>query len=87
MIICRNSGIDEASLGNEKVMMNIDAGKYYGLNQIGSKIWSIIENPVSTDEVVNILQGQYDVDRGTCEKSVEEFFNILEKENLIKITL
>lgn len=85
MIICRNDKLEEADLGSEKVMMNMDAGKYYGLNEVGTRIWSIIEKPISKDEIINTLQNEYDVDKNVCKESLEQFLGVLKKEGLIRI--
>ena len=69
-LVSQNQDIDASDLDGEKVMMNLDKGEYFMMNEIGSRIWDIIENPVKVDEVVVTLLNEYEVDRGTCETTV-----------------
>ena len=81
-----NKDIDVADLNGDKVMMNMDLGKYFALNPVGSRIWEIIEEgPVTMDEIVNKLLSEYDVERNVCSESVNTFLDMLSKENLISI--
>lgn len=77
--------IDATDLDGEKVMMNLDLGKYFSLNSVGSKIWEIIECETSINEIVDNLLKEYDVDRKTCEESVVKFLERLKNEDLITI--
>lgn len=37
--VCQSREIDSTDLNGEKVMMNLDKGKYFALNLVGSRIW------------------------------------------------
>ena len=41
----KNQDIDDTDLDGEKVMMNIDKGEYFMMNEVGSRIWELIEEP------------------------------------------
>ena len=44
--LSRNSDILHAPVGSEEaVMMSIDAGRYYGVNAVGARIWELLEPP------------------------------------------
>lgn len=77
--------IDATDLNGEKVMMNLDLGKYFALNSIGSRIWDLIENEVYVKDIVDTLLNEYDVDRAKCEESVKKYLGILKNENLIEV--
>lgn len=81
--ICQSKEIDSTDLNGDKVMMDLEKGKYFALNSIGSRIWDLIENKISIKEVINKLLEEYEVDKDTCEKTVGEFIDKMNKENLI----
>lgn len=81
--ICQSKEIDATDLNGDKVMMDLEKGKYFALNSIGSRIWDLIENKISIKEVINNLLEEYEVDKDTCEKTVGEFIDKMNKENLI----
>ena len=84
-IVCQAKDIDGADLDGEKVMMNLEKGKYFCLNSVGSRIQDIIEEKVSVDKIIDILLEQYEIDRDTCEKSVINYLESLKNEELISV--
>lgn len=84
-IIIHKTGIDETNMDGEVVMMDINEGKYYCLNSIGSRIWEIIKEPISVKELISILLAEYDVDTKVCEDEVNDFLNRIYENGLISI--
>ncbi|AWI06377.1 lasso peptide biosynthesis PqqD family chaperone [Clostridium drakei] len=84
-VITQKLGLDSTYMDDEIVMMDISKGKYYGFNSVGSRVWEIIERPISIKEVVSILIKEFDVDAKTCEDTVLTFLNGLYNESLITI--
>lgn len=82
----QNNEIDASDLNGDKVMMNLDKGMYFALNNVGSRIWDIIEKPRDLEEIVNILMAEYDVDKDECKNSVLSFLEGLERDELIKVS-
>jgi hypothetical protein len=85
-IVVQKIEIDAVDMDGEKVMMNLDKGKYYGLNSIGSHIWEIIKSPLSVESVILKLLAEYDIDEKTCKESVMTFLERMYKEGLICIS-
>ncbi|ETI90267.1 lasso peptide biosynthesis PqqD family chaperone [Clostridium butyricum] len=84
-IIRKNINIDDSEIDGEKVMMDIERGQYYMLNDVASRIWTIIEDDICIKDVINLLLKEYDINEETCTKSVLEFLNKLNIDNLIEI--
>ncbi|WP_293984005.1 lasso peptide biosynthesis PqqD family chaperone [uncultured Clostridium sp.] len=84
-IIRKNIEIDDADLDGEKVMMNLDKGKYFSLNEVGSRIWTIISTSMSIKGITDILIKEYDVDYETCKVEVIKFIKKLYEDDLIEI--
>jgi hypothetical protein len=74
-----------SDLAGESVILNLKSGTYFGLNEAGSIVWSLIQQPKSVGEVCqNILQ-EYEVDPQTCEKDVQALLSDLLTAQLIEI--
>lgn len=84
--IKRNPEIDAADLDGEVVMMNMEKGQYFMMNEIGSRIWEIIQEPTMVSLVIDKLLGEFQVDKEECEKTVIDFLNELSYADLIKIS-
>ena len=85
-MIIRNTEIDDTDLDGEKVMMNLDKGQYFMMNEVGSRIWEIIETPIHVKGIVEKLREEYDVDEQTCTDKVLEFLKSLNEADLIKVS-
>lgn len=73
-IIYRNDKIVSSLLDNEIVMMNLDKGKYYHLNAVGTVIWQLLEaGPSSVEAITNKLMQNYEVDKARLEKDILQF--------------
>ncbi|WP_160689309.1 lasso peptide biosynthesis PqqD family chaperone [Clostridium sp. C2-6-12] len=83
--ICQSKDIDATELNEEKVMMNLDKGRYFALNSVGSRIWDIVENEICVSEIINILLNEYDIDKESCEKSVINYLRRLKDAELITV--
>ncbi|OPY79976.1 MAG: Coenzyme PQQ synthesis protein D (PqqD) [Syntrophorhabdus sp. PtaU1.Bin058] len=82
------SQIDEivaSDIDDEKVMMSIEKGRYYGLDPVGSRVWELIGKPVRVSELIDALLLQYDVDRETCERDVLEFLEDLYEDGILQV--
>jgi len=63
-------------LGGEAAILNMKSGRYYGLDPIGARIWSLIQKPVKVAEVRDTLLEEYEVAAEQCEA---ELIGLLEK--------
>ena len=84
-IVSHREDIDTTDLDGEKVMMDLEKGQYFALNSVASRIWEVIESPISVNKVVETLLEEYEVEREECEKSVLEFKKGLEDASLISV--
>ena len=85
-IINKNLEIDDTDLDGEKVMMNLDKGEYFMMNEVGSRIWEIISEPVNVRRIIDTLCSEYEVDEETCKDTVVEFLGRLNNADLISIS-
>jgi len=81
-IISQIEEIVASDIDGETVMMSIENGKYYGLDDIGSLIWALIEKPIRVSDLIGTLLEKYDVDRETCESDVLTFLDKLKAQSI-----
>lgn len=61
--VCQSKDIDATDLEGERVMMNLDLGKYFALNPVGSRVWDLMENEIYIHDIIDTLLNEYNVDR------------------------
>lgn len=85
-VIGQNKDIDVSDLNGEKVMMNLEIGKYFMLNSVGSTIWNSIEDEKTVRLIIDDVIKKYDVTRELCEKEIIEYVEKLNNYGLITIS-
>ena len=53
-------------LDGEVVILNMNDDVYYGLDQIGGRIWNLVQNPIAVVEIIQILLEEFDVEYQQC---------------------
>jgi hypothetical protein len=82
--LSRNGDILHASVGSEEtVMMNVAAGRYYGLNAVASRIWELLETPKTITLLCAQIYEEFEVDAQTCEAEVLKFVRDLSDNGLV----
>ncbi len=84
-VVSQIEEIVASDIDDEKVMMSVEKGQYYGLDPIGSRVWELIEKPVKVSELIDALLPKYDVDRETCERDVLAFLEELHKDGILQV--
>lgn len=82
-VIVKRDDQMEASIGSETLVMRVDSGYYYSVDETGQAIWAAIEGPTPVNAIVEALLDQYDVEQETCETETLTFLNDLLAQNLI----
>lgn len=57
-----------SEVDGEMVLMNVNSGEYFGLDEISSNIWRLIDGKRSFTNIVEELLKEYEVDEETCIK-------------------
>ena len=58
------------SLGDEMVMLNLDAESYYGLNEVGARLMQLAEAGATLEQIAEQLFGEFDVGQEQLEHDV-----------------
>ncbi|MEJ2600005.1 MAG: PqqD family peptide modification chaperone [Anaerolineales bacterium] len=66
-------------------ILNLKDGVYYGLNSVGSRIWALLQAPVTVMELRDALLAEYDVDVDDCTRELVALLNDLSNKELIEV--
>ena len=84
-MISRSSSVLTAEVDGEIVMMSIEQGRYFGLDDIGSDIWKRIEQPCSFASLIDRLAADYDADRATVAADVHSLLGRMAAQDVVKL--
>lgn len=71
---------------DEAVLLNLKSEEYYGLNEIGMTIYKLLMEQKSTDEIINRLLDEYDVDEQTLRNDLAELISKLAERGLVTVS-
>ena len=74
-----------SDLGGESVILNMKTGVYHGLNEVGARVWNLIEKPQTVKDIKKVLLEEYEVEADTCTNDLFLLLNELETAGLIEI--
>jgi Coenzyme PQQ synthesis protein D (PqqD) len=83
-VISRSPAVLAAEVDGEIVMMSIEQGRYFGLDDIGSAIWKRIEQPCSFATLIDALAADYDADRGTIAADVTALLTRMAEQDVVR---
>ncbi len=73
------------ALDGDTVILHLGSGTYYGLNDVGSTIWNLIQEPRTIEEIHDRLLQEYEADAGECERDLLNLLDDLSKAGLVEI--
>jgi hypothetical protein len=85
MHVCRIGDVLDADMDGEVVMMNIEQGRYFGLNQTGTRIWALLAEAVVISDLCDQLTAEFSVDPKQCEQEVVAFLENLLTRGLLQV--
>lgn len=68
-----------AAQGERTVLLDHKGGEYYGLDEVGTRIWQLVGEERSVAGIVDALETEYDAPRETLEADVRRILSELEK--------
>ena len=83
--VVAKAGHLSTDLGNETVIFNTLHEKYYGLNDVGTRVWALIQETRTVGEIVRIVTQEYDVEPERFEQDLTRLLQDLQSANLIEI--
>jgi hypothetical protein len=74
-----------ADLSGEAAILNLKSGIYYGLNEAGARIWKLIQEPRTVNEIKDTLLQEFDVEPDQCETDLFALLEELLSKGLIEV--
>lgn len=75
----------ETEVDGEVVLMDIDNGKFFSLEQTGRRIWHLLDEHDSVNKLTHILTSEYDVDAEQCREQVAQLLGDFQQRNMVSV--
>ena len=83
--VIKGKDVIHKEIESRSVLLNLDNGNYYTLNETGTFIWSLIDGKNDIQHIIGRLVERFAVERDEASGDVETLVTDLMKENLIEL--
>lgn len=73
-------------MDGEEIILHLDSDRYYGLNDVGTLIWSLVQEERTVGDIRTAIVEEYEIDPERCERDLDTFLTELSEQGLIEIT-
>ncbi len=74
-----------SDLGGEAVILDLKSGVYHGLNEVGARIWDLIQQPKAVKNIKQMLLQEYEVEPERCDRDLMALLQELKAAGLIEV--
>lgn len=70
-------------LQGEAVLLNLNTGAYFGLDQIGTRIWQLLQDDGALSRVMEVILEEYDVPPDILAQDLVELVRQMKQQDLL----
>jgi hypothetical protein len=74
-----------SDVAGETVILGLTAGRYYGLDAVGARVWQIIQTPTAVSDVRRTILSEYDVEPERCEADLLTLLQKMADAGLVEV--
>ena len=71
------------NLDGEAVILDLATGTYFGLNEVGTRVWQLVDEGRDLPQIVEIVTTEYEADRETIARDVRKLLDDLRARRLL----
>lgn len=85
-LIRRNPDLIAADMDGETVMMDMHSGNYYGMNAVGSYIWTLLETEQRLDKLIAAVMAHFDIHASDeVADDIQVFLTAMQAQKLVNV--
>lgn len=84
-VVARRDGLIETFVGDELAGLHIENGTIYWFNPTATRVWQLLEQPMTLTGLCTELSSEYAVDPATCEADIRYVLEDLRADDLIDL--
>ena len=83
--VVRSADQVSTDLGGEVVILGLQSEEYFSLEGVGARIWEMIQEPRTVQEILDAILNNYAVEPERCERDLLAVLGELADEGLVEI--
>ncbi|MBN2406164.1 MAG: PqqD family protein [Elusimicrobia bacterium] len=82
--ITKNPDVTWREVDGEAVLLNLENDYYYSMNEIGTKIWAMLNKGKTQKQIIAAIMEEFDADKKQVELDIKQFIKDMKKEDIIR---
>jgi coenzyme PQQ synthesis protein D (PqqD) len=74
-----------SSMDGESVLLNLQSETYFGLDEVGTRMWNALTGAESLQAAFDVLAAEYEVEPDQLRHDLEQLVNKLAEQGLLEI--
>jgi hypothetical protein len=74
-----------SELDGDAVILNLNSGVYFGLDPVGARVWELLQQPRTIDEIRGAMLHEFDVDPDQCHRDLVELLEQMRTKGLVNV--
>lgn len=74
-----------AEFNEELVVLNAATGVYYGLEEVGARVWSLLKQETTLGALCDAIASEYEVEAVRCERDLADLLTALKSVGLVEV--
>jgi len=79
----RTTDLSARTIGGETIILNLPDSRYFSITGVGTRVFELLGEEQSVDELVDTIVGEYEIDAGTARRDIEVFVDRLREAQLL----
>ena len=84
-IITLSPDVISQEVSGETVLLDLNSENYFGLDEVGTRIWQLIESSGNLQEIYDTLLIEYEVEPEQLLEDMEQLLTDIEKAGLVSL--
>jgi len=84
-VIVASDSVLSTALADEVVLLDPQEGMYYSLNEVGARIWELIQEPASMEAICARIVEEFEVEAEACAQDTTRLIGELTSRGLVRL--
>ncbi len=85
-VVVRKKGLPSTAVDADLVILNLESNNYIGLDNIGRRIWELLDTPSAVAEIARMMCAQFSGPPEAIERDVLALLQEMSEEGLIDVS-
>lgn len=84
-VITLSPDVISQEVSGETVLLDLNSENYFGLDEVGTRIWQLIESSGKLQDIYDTLLAEYEVEADQLLEDMEQLLTDIEKAGLVTL--